>query len=251
MKDFVKESWKIGAAFAAGAFLLSLLIGLITRNPFGTVVLRAFLLALLFAVLGAGLRYLVRTYLPELAGGSPNAAPADEPRGSRVDIVVDDEIAPGAGGSRRPAGAVAEEAGPAGEEPADAADTAAHAESEALGELAEELAEDASPAGGAEAIEEAESGGEQPPELLSASANGQAAELDELPDIESLDGPGKASAGGVARRGRGGGRSGGMSSLSRSGGTSPDDAMKETMARQDPATLARALRTVLKKDEKG
>ena len=29
------------------------------------------------------------------------------------------------------------------------------------------------------------------------------------------------------------------------------DAVRDTVARQDPATLARALRTVLKKDEKG
>jgi hypothetical protein len=244
VRDFVKESWKIGAAFAAGAFLLSLLIGLITRNPFGTVFLRAFLLALLFAGLGAGLRYLVRTYLPELASGQAAAAVSpEEKRGSRVDIVLDDEAAPG-----RPAprtdddSSAAEDVEPMEEEPPGGGAEAAQAESRALGELAEELAEDAdAPEGGYDA-EEADLAGDVPTAPAARSSAG-ASDMDALPDLGPLEGPDS----GESR----GGSGKGARPYARSNRETAEDAMKSTMARQDPATLARALRTVLKKDEKG
>jgi hypothetical protein len=250
VKDFVKESWKIGAAFAAGAFLLSLLIGLITRNPFGTVFVRALLLALLFAGLGAGLRYLVRTYLPELSGGEgANPAAPEEKRGSRVDIVLDDEAVPGPSSSRSAeASSAAEDVEPMEDEPAEAGDNAARAESQALGELAEELASgDAAASEGDGDVEEAGRDGEAPTEPAVSKRTG-AAGLDELPDIGPLEGPADRGEGGGTAQG---GRTKGMRPLSRSGGRSAEEAMKATIARQDPAILARALRTVVKRDEKG
>ncbi len=243
MRDFVKESWKIAAAFAAGAFLLSLLIGLITRNPFGTVFLRAFLFALLFAGLGAGLRYLVKTYLPELAGGAgAPAAPPDDKRGSRVDIVLDDEAVPGQP-SPRSAGAssAAEDVEPMDEEPADVGEEAALSETQALGELADELAGGGAAADGGD-VEEAGMDDEQP-SAPAASTPAGAADLDELPDIGPLEEP--------ERTGARGGAGKGARPFASSDRERAEDAMKSTMARQDPATLARALRTVLKKDEKG
>ena len=236
MRDFVKESWKIAAAFAAGAFLLSLLIGLITRNPFGTVFLRALLLALVFAVLGAGLRSLVRTYLPELAGGgAAPPAPPDDKRGSRVDIVLDDEAAPGAPADL----SGAEEVEPMDEEPADATEETAQAEAQALGELADELAEDADAADGGSGEEVMEGEEPGPP----AASRAGAGDIDELPDIGPLEEP--------ERPGARGGPGRGAKPMGGADREKAEDALKSTMARQDPATLARALRTVLKKDDKG
>src|SRR5208283_4953422 len=74
LKGFVGDVWKIAAAFASGAFLLSLVTGLAAANPFGVVVARALLLAVLFAGLGAGLRFVIKRYLPELLGSSSSTA---------------------------------------------------------------------------------------------------------------------------------------------------------------------------------
>ncbi|HET6452114.1 MAG TPA: hypothetical protein VFI08_12425, partial [Spirochaetia bacterium] len=74
MRDFFKDVWKIAAGTAAGAFLLSLLIGLAAANPFGIAFSRAFLLALVFGALGAGVRAIIKAYLPELASGPVPAA---------------------------------------------------------------------------------------------------------------------------------------------------------------------------------
>ena len=286
MKDFVKEYWKIAAAFAAGAFLLSLLIGLVTRNPFGVVILRAFLLAAIFAGLGVGLRLVVRTYLPEIStprGTSTGGTGAvDETRGSRVDIVLPEERP----ARRRPD--VAEGTGAAGPqqmttEPGEASalsdagpaeDALAHAEAEALGELAEELAEELPPAAEGRDVGEDESGAEksgpranrgEPADVLSEvpspeemrgvpspkemrgvpspdgpAGSGEEGGLDSLPDISNLE---------IAVE-QGAGATGGRSKR-HSGGDTPEDAIRGTVSRQDPATLAKAVRTVLKRDEKG
>ncbi len=240
MRDFVRESWKIAAAFAVGAFLLSLLIGLLTRNPFGVVLLRALLLALLFAGFGAGLRFTVRTWLPELAGqpgpsGTDARPPAADVRGSKVDIVVgDDDARPGreAYESAEEVPSSGPDATPGEARPAGFDESATNAEAAALGELTEELsaAEDTPVA---EAVEGDR--GEEPSELPGASV------LDSLPDIELQgESTGTAKTGAKGRRPRAG-----------ASGITPSDAVRESVARQDPATLARALRTVLKKDEKG
>ena len=99
VKDFVRDVWKIAAACASGAFLLSLVIGLIAGNPFGIAFFRALLFGILFAGLGVGLRFVVRAYLPELAAAGAPAGSADastEPRaagqrGTAVDIVLPED----------------------------------------------------------------------------------------------------------------------------------------------------------------
>ncbi len=254
MMEFVRQSWRTAAAFAAGAFCLSLLIGLIAGNPFGVVLLRALLLAAVFAALGTGLRLVVRTWLPELAGkqagasagasagGDSTAAPsrADGSTGSRVDITVGGEE-----GAAQPSYAEAVEPLSAQEMGAEAAEPVgpeadvSPADAAALGELAGELA-DARPDGTQGDLEEAPPADAVPdmddlPETLEGEGGPGLRRLDSLPDIavqeEAVPKPASRS-----RRPR---------------TAAPDEALKETVGRQDPATLARALRTVLKKDEKG
>src|SRR5208337_2191897 len=75
-------------------------------NPFGVVVARALLLAVLFAGLGAGLRFVIKRYLPELLGSSSSTAAdgagaaetamgraerSSGNRGAAVDIVLQDD----------------------------------------------------------------------------------------------------------------------------------------------------------------
>jgi hypothetical protein len=261
VKDFVRDAWKTAAACAAGAFVLSLLIGLIAANPFGIAVSRAFLFALLFAGLGVGLRAVVKSYLPEAMGASRPAADAGAPAaGGTVDIVLPEDE-----GLQREAfqGSAGQGVGSmdAEDEPADVLDAAeadepSQAEARVPGELAEELAEElpeaesgqaaarsgregghpsvGSPAGDEEA-EEA-----QPEDELPRSvANVDAGELDALPEIAELEPPSGPKNGPAAR-------------VPRSAvGKTPEDAVRNLLANEDPATLARAIRTALKKDEKG
>jgi hypothetical protein len=280
VRDFARENWKIAAAFAAGAFLLSLLVGLVTRNPFGVVILRAFLLAAFFAGLGIGLRYVVRTYLPEIA--APQAAPAggeparDETRGSRIDIVLPEERPPGGqpytavsrepgrkapGGAATPPETVSQEAEPAYFSDAGLGeDSLAHAEARALGELADELAEELPAA--AENGEPGESenademsgvqtpkemrGGPTPKQKHGAQApaaragSGEEGSLDSLPDISNLEIAADQGSSALDDR-----------SSSRRRGETPEDAIRGVVSGQDPVTLAKAIRTVLKRDEKG
>ena|GEM_PF-2296252 len=337
MKDFLREYWKSAAAGAAGAFLLSLLVGLVSRNPFGVVFVRALLLALLFAGLAAALRYVVRTHLLEAAKEGA-AAPTggadtrDDRRGGRVDIVLPEESplgserygstrqesAPfGQGDSSSPLGAglgdddVALGAGlddiPSGFGTEETA-------SEGLGEVAEELAEElpqpveevgdrsagyestrsgntpyestrsaSTPyvGGTREADDDQEDAAaeEESGERWSARAPGRGSattapgarpnatgsgresrtapadkgsadvigtgppipdDKDGLPDISNLEIAVEKDSDerGAARRGR-------------LGGERPEDALRGAVSGQDPATIARAIRTVLKRDDKG
>jgi len=259
VRDFVRDVWKIGAVCAAGAFLVSLVIGLIAGNPFGAVFLRALLFAVIFAGLGAGLRVVVKRYLPELVASIPNKAGAGEPehRGAAVDIVLPEDE-----GLRRQTyggtdnAARSPEAGPSdgesdggAEEAMDVEsideDTTSPAEAQALGELAEELAEELP-----EATEELSPGGKRgdesleevgPAEETQRSPREPSGDIDSLPDIAALEPPSDL------RSAQGSTRSARFSTA----GERPGDAVRNVLSGQDPATLARALRTVLKKDEKG
>jgi hypothetical protein len=244
VREFIRESWKTASAFAAGAFLLSTLIGLTASNPFGVVIFRAFLLGLFFAGLGAGLRWAVRTWLAEPAAARASeasagaAVPAQDGRGSRVDITLGEDADPGRAGAD--SGRSAEGAAEAVEDDPTAPrdDSAAQAEAAALGELSQELGEDPSAteeeAAGVEEME-----GDSPPDLPGPKGRQPTrGRVDSLPDI-SLDEP-PARPASRARRSR-----------PETPGEALRDAVRDNVARQDPATLARALRTVLKKEEKG
>lgn len=49
-----------------GAFLFSLMVGLITQNPFGIIIMRASISAILFGVLVYGGMWLLKHYIPEI-----------------------------------------------------------------------------------------------------------------------------------------------------------------------------------------
>ncbi|MDR1626781.1 MAG: hypothetical protein LBT33_09590 [Spirochaetia bacterium] len=75
----MRNNWKISVFFACLAFGVSFLFGIIGGVGFGTVILRAFLGAILFAGLGFAVEFFLHRALPDLF------APAGE-SGSVVDI---------------------------------------------------------------------------------------------------------------------------------------------------------------------
>jgi len=56
-----------------GAFVLSLILGMIRGNPGGTVLMRAFLSALLFGIIFQGGIYVLRRYIPDLVSDKEQA----------------------------------------------------------------------------------------------------------------------------------------------------------------------------------
>ena len=270
MKDFMREYGKLAGFVAAGAFLLSLAVGLVSRNPFGVALARAFLFAVLFAGLAAGARYIITKYLPELAGsGSPKAEGAT---GQNIDITLPEERPVPAGRAGAYARESAESArwpgGPA-EEPDSVLAEASDGEEESLSEETRALGLEQPQAGesadvlgdelddvlppltdedyAAEAdrgiasdkstdlVEEAESVSDNSPRGGSEeeSTSEMAGDLGRLPDISSLGEP--------SSRPR----------VPRPSASKPEDEMKGALGSRDPATLARAIRTVLKREEKG
>ncbi|MDR1566047.1 MAG: hypothetical protein LBS48_02040 [Treponema sp.] len=80
---------RISGIIAGAAFVLSLLVGLISRAALPVLFVRAFIFAVLFFVLSGLIFSLVSRFLPELLeGGKDGFAP--NPRGSKVNIVEDD-----------------------------------------------------------------------------------------------------------------------------------------------------------------
>jgi len=85
--------YRIVIGFAAFAFVISLLSGLIGGVSFGILVLRTFLGTALFAGLGAGVSWVFGRYLSEVfRAGEPRAEPEEEGEtGEDVDIVLPEE----------------------------------------------------------------------------------------------------------------------------------------------------------------
>jgi hypothetical protein len=212
VKDALREYGRTVAIFAAAGLVLSLLVGLLARNPFGVMLLRALLFALFFGAVGAGMQYVVRRFLPgiadgEAAGDEGGGDGAMKPVGSTIDIVLPEEPLPAA-------------------EPSTGRDESLE-ELPGTGEATE-----------AAAVEELE--GVEP---RSGPARKPRAGLDALPDIGSF-GAGDDDA-------RSGTRNAARSATRFPGArTKPSDATRDVLEREDPATLARAVRTVLKREER-
>ncbi len=83
-------NWKTSAIVGGSAFVLSALVGLIGGVGFGTLLLRAVIGAALFAAGAAAVGVVIERFLPELRS-TADAAPAPAESG-RVDIVVDDDL---------------------------------------------------------------------------------------------------------------------------------------------------------------
>ncbi|HUT66042.1 MAG TPA: hypothetical protein VMZ05_07825 [Spirochaetota bacterium] len=85
-----------------GAFFLSMLVGLITQNPFGIILMRASISAILFGVLVYGGIWLLKHYIPEieLVPAAANVAGKIEQE-TRFDFAVKDEDEESGGKSYR------------------------------------------------------------------------------------------------------------------------------------------------------
>jgi hypothetical protein len=86
---------KWGLAPGGGGFVLSLLVGLVTRTGFPTALLRAGIFGLVFFGIGCGLWFLISNFVPELLDTGKAEADVQndlgETPGSRVDITLDDK----------------------------------------------------------------------------------------------------------------------------------------------------------------
>jgi hypothetical protein len=207
------NNWKISAFCAGFAFCLSFLFGLIGGVGFGTIILRAFLGALLFGCLGFGAEILLRRLLPELfvpAGETGTVVDITEPETNPYERSSGDDLV--------------EEAGdPDGGETSQAAQAFEDAD-----DLVEEIEE--IPHSETDTAAQANA---QPADNVEAGEN-----FDALPDVGELDASfaaaGEDAAGGVLAK--------------TSGGNSKAAAITED---QNPALLAKALQTVLKRDNEG
>ena len=95
----MRFDWRASAVAAAAALVLSLLSGIIGGVGFGALVVRGIISGVVFGAGAAGVSYVIDRYLPDLkqsmqGGGTTDGPPAGEPgsTGSQVDIVVDDEV---------------------------------------------------------------------------------------------------------------------------------------------------------------
>ena len=212
------NNWKLGAFLAGLAFCVSFLFGLIGGAGFGTIVLRAFLGALLFGVLGFGANVLLRRFLPELFSS------ANEPDNG-LDITV-----PGVNPHDESSEDFAEGAGSPG--PGGGLSADADEESDDLVEEIEELphseADAVSPAAGSvPASAQESSGGEEVVE-----------DLDVLPDMGELN---------TSFSGAEAAESGVLAKTSYRG----SEKAAALTADSSPALLAKALQTVIKRDGEG
>ncbi len=80
---------KISGIVAGTAFILSFLIGLFTGSQFLTVLLRAFILSVVFFVMASLAYWLVSQFLPELLNPPSDDSNEIDASGSRVDITID------------------------------------------------------------------------------------------------------------------------------------------------------------------
>ncbi|HUX42249.1 MAG TPA: hypothetical protein VMV83_13870 [Rectinemataceae bacterium] len=235
MNADLRASLLVGAV-AAG---LSMLVGLIARVLFVPLLFRAVLFGLLFGGLTWGVAALLRTYVPDLFGASgqdgearfSDTETAEEQLGSSVDIVLDgseDEVisAEELGGERFAPDSMREEG--AGTEivtdVAPVSDFPGAVASEApITDLVEDREESA---------------------IVPSRQTTGLDELDILPDLDALAG----SYGGFDTT-----PSGGSDDYSQS--ASVDESRPASSTRgsgsSDPATLAAAVRTMLKRDQKG
>lgn len=227
-------NWKVSAVFAGAAFILSILSGAIAGVGFGLLLLRAIIGAVAFAVVGAGVSLVVARYLPELkklpdGEGRSDVHQAD---GRNVNIVIPEEE-PGLFSDDEEDVGRPERFGSESENGGD------EFAGDSLVEEVEELsADDDSPQVERPAANAGGDSREKRPASQSKAASEQEsgelldADTENLPDIGGLAGSFDGeSVGSVVEP-----------EESRESGSGGRDDM-------DPETIARALRTVLKRDQ--
>ena len=251
---------KFSAYFAGSAFVIALLTGALAGVGFGALLVRAVLGAIVFAALGYGVYIVISTRLPELlsAGAETTSAFQADGYGRNVDIVVDDDAEddslddgeddelPAAGESGD-----ADTGVPAGVE--QAAQAAAPGDLEDDGEPGdlEEVAEDGESAAGDgdELVEEVEevaapAAGGAPSDAEAATKNGtkdvDENSVDTLPDIGGFAGDFESEGTEGAEVVEEDDSDGGFGGSSRA---------QAKGIEQDPEVIAKALKTVIKRDE--
>ena len=225
-------NWKVPAGVGVAGAVISLIFGIAVGNAFGTVLLRALASALLAGGMGLAVQYVLQRFLPDLTGAAPEAPPA------AVDILIDEEVP-------MPAAEQVEDAEPLGGRqgfalggrPGNSPGFApGYAPGDALGDaLGVALSPEAdafSDLPGPESLQDFEAG----PESLEPAEEEEAVSLeavqeDGLPDMDAV----------------------GQSSPSpRSLKAGELEARLDNVTQgQDPASLARAVRTFLRKDQEG
>ncbi|MFP4565433.1 MAG: hypothetical protein ACLFNX_02960 [Spirochaetaceae bacterium] len=227
---------KFTAYFAGSAFVIAVLTGAVAGVGFGTLVLRAVIGAIVFAGLGYGSYIVISARLPELVSGSSVASTAAETEGygRNVDIVVDDE----AGEDEFPVG---DDAGPV--QTGEPEGRSSRDPDDEVGDL-EEVAEDDETAadGGDELVEEVEEVAAAPADSP-ARTYGESEDIDEnsvdtLPDIGGFAGDFESEGAVVVEENDSDGGFGGSGRGGRAHGVE-----------QDPEIIAKALQTVMKRDE--
>ncbi|TVR32217.1 MAG: hypothetical protein EA404_08075 [Spirochaetaceae bacterium] len=231
----VRIGFSVGCALFA--LIVSLFSGIVTGVPFATVVIRALVFAVVFAGLGSAAQVAVSRFLPELEqvldGSNVDAQESDAAGEARpaVDIVVDDSDDVDGVGSAQ----VADMADESGSE--DVGDDGLLEVGDEGGGYDAELEPDREPDGDAEPVDdlvaeaeevEADQDREFPAAAPDPADGIDASGVDQLPDVGGYSDAFEGSEG-IA--------SGGESESNRS---SSD---------QDPALMARALQTILKRDE--
>jgi hypothetical protein len=211
------RNWKIPAGFAAFGSLVSLLAGIIGGNPFGVIILRLVLSAVVCAGLGLIVNVTLKKYLPELST-STIPTRVDAATGEAVDILIDEDI------PIEVEGLLQEVAEPEGEQIEEEAElvldeVGMDEESEQMEFLPEET-------GTLEPSDEQASDSIAVP--LSPVTDFE--DLDTLPDIDQLSPAAEESS------------------------TAPKESrrnaqVEEVVKDQDPEILARAVRTFMKKDQ--
>ncbi|MFP4329788.1 MAG: hypothetical protein ACLFP6_03630 [Spirochaetaceae bacterium] len=262
----MNTDWKWAAIPAAFAVIISLLTGLVAGVAFLPALLRAILGAALFAVIGSGIGLLVSSQLPELLE-KPSQAPRRS--GGRVDITVGDEDEESQETSGEEAGQEASEEGgsPLSSRDEDDSGDITSLEGDEI-EAVELRRESRPPAPRQETVaditeslvEEVEESSLPDEELSKASLfeqesyeGGEFESLEELPDIGGFEGAfngGSSEDEGQAgeQEGAGGSFDSGFESDSASWSRSSRSAPEGLDAGNDPAQIAKALQTMLKRD---
>ena len=95
--------YKTSVYVITGAFFISLIIGFLTGNPAGIVLMRAFLSAILFVAIFQGGVYIIKKYIPEIGNLTEVSAEtvekdagvdAEDSEGKIIDYTIDDEAYP-------------------------------------------------------------------------------------------------------------------------------------------------------------
>jgi uncharacterized membrane protein YgcG len=227
----MRISWFFAGVIAGTAFFISAVIAGFAGVPFGVLLLRAAISGVLFAAASIGAELLLQQQLPELYAairgeqepGSPSAAEGAE-SGEGVDIVLESEE--GQEEAEFGAETLAE-----GEEEAEAVPPSAS------DQLVEEVAEAT-----ADGDEEASETAGQPKEA--ATETEESRSVDSLPDIGEFSETFESGDSGSSSKSGNQSGSGQYSSSGESSGEGPRGSGSE-----DPAAIARAIQTVLKRDE--